>query len=102
MRFPATQPLDETELALLNSATFENHHDILQELAKEVPKWSECDNQRKHKLINMWQKKWNWEIKSQQNDESISSPPWQSVRLIGHRGSENLEACIELISFNMP
>ena len=86
-RFPATQPLDETELSLLNSATFENHHDILQELAKEVPKWSECDIQRKHKLINMWQKRWNWEIKSQQNDESISSPPWQSVRLIGHRGS---------------
>ena len=86
-RFPATQPLDESQLELLNSATFDNHQDILHQLSKEVPIWSECDSQRKQAIIDMWQKKWNWEITSKSMDDSSTSPPWQAVRLIGHRGS---------------
>ena len=87
-KYPATQPLDESQLQLLNGATFDNHQDILQQLSVEVPKWSECDTQRKLKIIKMWQAKWNWELKpGEMKDDSISSPPWQSVRLIGHRGS---------------
>jgi len=87
-KFPATQPLDKSQLELLNSASFENHQDILHQLSKEVPKWSECDSQRKVVITNMWQKKWNWETKTKSTDtNSITSPPWQAVRLIGHRGS---------------
>ena len=86
-RFHATRPLDKSQLDLLNSATFDNHLDILHQLSKEVPKWSECDSQRKRAIIDMWQKKWNWEIKSESKNDSNTSPPWQAVRLIGHRGS---------------
>ncbi len=87
-KFPATQPLDKSQLELLNSASFENHQDILHQLSKEVPKWSECDSQRKVVITNMWQKKWNWETKTKSTDTNpITSPPWQAVRLIGHRGS---------------
>ena len=87
LEIPATQPLDESQLELLNSATFDNHQDILHQLSKEVPIWSECDSQRKQAIIDMWQKKWNWEITSKSMDDSSTSPPWQAVRLIGHRGS---------------
>ena len=61
---------------------------MLSELEKEVPKWNDCDKQRKLELTKMWQNKWNWDIdiaKTEFNCEN--SPPWQAVRLIGHRGS---------------
>jgi hypothetical protein len=87
-KYPATQPLDQSQIQLLDSATFENHQDILQQLSVEVPKWSECDTQRKLEVIKMWQAKWNWEVNPEEmKEDSLSSPPWQSVRLIGHRGS---------------
>ena len=87
-RFPATQPLDQIQLEKLNNASFENHKEILSELEKEVPKWSECDKQRKLELTKMWQDKWNWKNDSAKTEfNSENSPPWQAVRLIGHRGS---------------
>ncbi len=87
-RFPATQPLNKLQLEKLNNASFENHKEILTELEKEVPKWSECDKQRKLELTKMWQNKWNWKIDIGQTEfNSGNAPPWQAVRLIGHRGS---------------
>ena len=64
------------------------HKEILSDLEKEVPKWSECDKQRKLELTKMWQDKWNWKNYSTKTEfNSENSPPWQAVRLIGHRGS---------------
>ena len=85
---PATQPLDENQSKLLENASKENHLSILKQLESEVPKWNECDEQRKIMLIKYWRKKWNWNIDIDNLlTSSITSPPWDSVRLIGHRGS---------------
>jgi len=86
---PATRPLDANQQLSLERATQENHKEILRELQTETMPWSECDAQRRGELVDMWRKKWLW-------DESTSailersqeaSPPWESIRLIGHRGS---------------
>ena len=85
---PATQPLDENQSKLLENASKENHLSILKQLESEVPKWNECDEQRKIMLIKYWRKKWNWNFNVDNLlASSITSPPWESVRLIGHRGS---------------
>ncbi len=86
---PGTRPLDATQIEVLMQATEENHQEILRELKKEVCPWSECDQERRNELIAMWRKKWQWE-KSHDSllEQSVgASPPWESVRLIGHRGS---------------
>jgi len=86
---PATRPLDETQQQTLEKATKENHKKILRELQSETIPWSECDRQRRSELAEMWRKKWKWE----QSTSSIlersqkASPPWEAIRLIGHRGS---------------
>jgi len=85
---PATRPLDQEQLTLLNEATYENHKDILKQLNNEVPEWKDCDSDRKQLLIESWNKRWNWDIDVKELvEQSVESPPWQSVRLIGHRGS---------------
>ena len=86
---PAIQPLDNQQQILLNSATEENHLEILKQLKHEVPIWSECDNARRVELISMWKKSWNWQksIDEILQSSSESSPPWLASRLIGHRGS---------------
>lgn len=86
--FPATMPLDKSQLELLNSATYDAHKSIIKQLKNEVPKWHECDKSRRIELVNWWRKKWRWDYSV---DDILSnttrSPPWQSIRLIGHRGS---------------
>ena len=86
---PATQPLDEQQQILLDSATEENHLQILKQLKQEVPIWSECDASRRLELISMWKKSWNWQSSADELLESASmtSPLWQAPRLIGQRGS---------------
>jgi len=85
---PATLPLDETQKQLLDNSTKDNHLLIIDQLKSEVPAWKECDKQRKVMLIQYWRKKWNWDIDVEEVlAKSMDSPPWQSVRLIGHRGS---------------
>jgi hypothetical protein len=85
---PATLPLDKEQKELLESSSRDNHISIINQLESEVPKWNECDKQRKTMLIKYWRKKWNWDIDiNEVLAKSVDSPPWQSVRLIGHRGS---------------
>ena len=85
---PATKPLDKAQSNLLKTASKENHKDILKQLTMDVPEWHECDKSRRTELIQMWAKQWNWKLDTQTMvDKSVLSPPWQSVRLIGHRGS---------------
>ena len=87
-RFPATQPLDIEQQKRLNNANFGNHRDILKELYSEVPKWSECDLQRKQTIIQSWRDRWNWDFNTEDMKANLNyAPPWQAVRLIGHRGA---------------
>ena len=86
---PATQPLDASQQLSLEKATKENHKEILRELQGETIPWSECDAQRRNELVDMWRKKWLWsdstsDILERSNE---ASPPWEAIRLIGHRGS---------------
>jgi hypothetical protein len=86
---PATKPLDAQQSELLHSATESNHLDILKELQSNVTPWSECDVQRKTELIEMWKDKWQWGESTAAILErsSDASPPWEAIRLLGHRGS---------------
>ena len=85
---PATMPLDKKQKELLDSASKEQHLSIIKQLKSDVPSWNECDTQRKTELIQYWRQKWNWDIDLDVVlTKSVDSPPWQSVRLIGHRGS---------------
>ena len=85
---PATRPLDKSQLELLNSANQENHLSIINQLKEQAPKWNECDNQRRSELVKWWRKKWKWDYEIDDIlANTTNSPPWQSIRLIGHRGS---------------
>ena len=86
---PGTHPLDAIQQQKLDNATQENHPDILRELKSETCPWAECDDERRTDLVNMWRKRWQWENPTTQILEQAggSSPPWESIRLIGHRGS---------------
>ena len=87
-RYPATQPLDENQINQLKNIEYDNHLDLLKELGDNVPTWSEADSKRKSEITRMWQKKWNWNRDLEQSvlgDEV--APPWQAVRLLGHRGA---------------
>ena len=87
-RFPATQPLDENQLNQLQNIEYDNHLDLLKELANNVPTWSEADSKRKSEITKMWQKKWNWGSGQEQSASGGEmAPPWQAVRLLGHRGA---------------
>ena len=56
-RFPATQPLDEDQLNQLQNIEYDNHLDLLKELANNVPTWSEADSQRNSETSKLWRKK---------------------------------------------
>jgi|TARA_B100001741_G_scaffold274291_1_gene243921 hypothetical protein len=87
---PATFPLDKDQQEQLNSATKENHQELLNSLKNEVPSWMECDESRKRDLLSYWRRKWNW-TKSVDDlldfEKQQGSMPWEVVRMIGHRGS---------------
>ena len=86
---PATRPLDAIQQHTLEQATEENHKEILGELQGETIPWSECDAARRKELVEMWRKKWMWEKSTSDilEDSTLASPPWEAIRLIGHRGS---------------
>jgi energy-coupling factor transporter ATP-binding protein EcfA2 len=54
-----------------------------------VAPWNECDKSRQTELIQMWKRKWQWQSSVEDILEHCdnTSPPWEAVRLIGHRGS---------------
>jgi hypothetical protein len=81
--------LDALQQQTLEQATKENHKEILHELQSETVPWLECDASRRSELVDMWRKKWMWEKSTSGilEDSSSTSPPWEAIRLIGHRGS---------------
>ena len=85
---PATKPLDAQQMKLIENAEYATHRDVIKQLENEVSPWIECNNSRKRELIKMWKGKWNWNIDVDKLvEKSSDTPPWESVRLIGHRGS---------------
>ena len=73
---------------MIENADYATHKDVIKQLEEEVSPWIECSASRKRDLIKMWKAKWNWDIDVDKLvDNSSHSPPWESVRLIGHRGS---------------
>ena len=85
---PATKPLDAQQIKLIENADYATHKDVIKQLEEEVSPWIECSASRKRDLIKMWKAKWNWDLDVDKLvDKSSHSPPWESVRLIGHRGS---------------
>lgn len=86
---PASLPLDEVQLSKLREAVHENHIGILKELQSEVVPWMECDMARRKQLVDEWRVKWRWAGTTETLLDGLndSSPLWEAVRLIGHRGS---------------
>ena len=46
-----------------------------------------ADYARRNEITKMWHHNWNWNQSLSTPKGSQSAPPWQAVRLIGHRGS---------------
>ena len=79
----------EEEWAHLETATEENHMDVLRSLENEIPTWAEADQSRRHTLVSQMRTRWRWDVTV---DEVLSqyagaTPPTYAPRLIGHRGS---------------
>ncbi|MEC7706957.1 MAG: glycerophosphodiester phosphodiesterase [Candidatus Thermoplasmatota archaeon] len=86
---PATQPLNEKNQSLLDSASPEQHASVIAELQREVSPWPELSNSQKRKFIEGWRKKWLWgrDVDTLMSESQESSMPWEACRVIGHRGA---------------
>ncbi len=86
---PACLPLDTSQKAVLKGASKDDHLDVLRELHDVAIPWLECDAARRKQLVEEWRKQWSWEATTDAILDGLNaaSPPWQAVRLIGHRGS---------------
>ena len=90
---PGLRPLLEAEWATLRSATQDNHRSVLQELESTTPLWSQCDAERRRKLVEEWRLRWRWkaDVASLLSKHDGATPPASAPRLIGHRGSGKTE-----------
>ena len=85
---PGTRPLTEQEWETLGKANRTNHRAVLKDLEAKAPTWSECDDDRKRRLITEWHTRWRWptDVDSVLAKHDGATPPWSAPRLIGHRG----------------
>ena len=86
---PATQPLSEEELEKLDSTPTEHHAERLSEMKREVTPWYEFSDVERIAITKDWIKRWGWKRKEEEilGEVSENSLPWESVRIVGHRGS---------------
>lgn len=86
---PSSLPLNQQQSIELNNATKENHLDVLKQLKSEATPWHELDTSARIEILNYWKQKWLWSKPLDKLVEESNGPsmPWESVRLIGHRGS---------------
>lgn len=80
---PSTQPLDEEWRKKFTDANIENHKDIIKEATQNVSSWSELGDAERNIFVKYWSKKWNWGKNIEFSEKHL---PWESVRIIGHRG----------------
>ncbi|MED5484978.1 MAG: hypothetical protein VYE59_00020, partial [Candidatus Thermoplasmatota archaeon] len=84
----STQPLDHEWSQKFKNTESENHKGLVDEATKQITPWNELNNVERKKFLEQWRKKWYWE-KSLDDyflDSSFNKLPWDSVRVIGHRG----------------
>lgn len=86
---PATQPLDEGQRRELDQTPIEQHHSKIREMKRDVSPWHELSDSERINFISNWKRKWLWEREMDSLIEEISSSslPWETPRLIGHRGT---------------
>ncbi len=86
---PATQPLTNDDLEKLDSTPKEHHAEKIDEMKKEITPWSEFSDVERIAFTKDWIKRWGWKRKEEDILEEVSenSLPWESVRIVGHRGS---------------
>lgn len=86
---PGLRPLLEEEWTHLETATEENHIDVLRTLENEIPTWAEADQSRRHTLVSQMRTRWRWDATVEEvlSRHAGATPPTYAPRLIGHRGS---------------
>ena len=86
---PGLRPLLEEEWTHLETATEENHIDVLRTLENEIPTWAEADQSRRHTLVSQMRTRWRWDATVEEvlSQHAGATPPTYAPRLIGHRGS---------------
>lgn len=84
----STQPLDNEWHQKFKNTEPENHKGLVDEAIREVPPWSELNSIERKKFLEQWRKKWYWEkpLEHYFLDSGSNKLPWESVRVIGHRG----------------
>ena len=85
---PSSLPLTKQQSQELQNANEQNHLDVLNQLKSEATPWHELDSSGKREILQFWREKWSWSKPLDKLVEESNGPsmPWESVRLIGHRG----------------
>ncbi len=88
---PSTQPLNETWNHRFRNTDVENHEDLIKEATREISPWHELNKTERKNFCELWSKKWYWEksIEKLTKESDENKLPWESVRIIGHRGCGN-------------
>jgi len=87
-RQPATQPLNDEWQALLAQASPNEHEEILLKAREEVAPWHELSGSERREHLSSWRKRFAWkrELSELEASSSAQTLPWETVRIIGHRG----------------
>jgi glycerophosphoryl diester phosphodiesterase len=86
---PATQPLDADVTATLARDDADDHAGVLAELQQQVSPWHELSDGERRSLLDGWRSRWRWgrSIDELVADSDSDRMPWESVRIVGHRGA---------------
>jgi glycerophosphoryl diester phosphodiesterase len=84
----STQPLNDKWIQRFRETSPENHKDLIEEATREVSPWHELNSNERKYFLDKWSKKWYWSKSSQEiyHESESNKLPWESVRVIGHRG----------------
>jgi len=84
----ATAPL---EGGMPSVGSDEEARSMLKQLDAEVAPWHELDTEAHRRHLDIWRKRWGWKrgVDELMADvgEGGNTMPWESVRMIGHRGA---------------
>ena len=86
---PATQPLDADVTTTLARDDADDHASVLAELEQQVSPWHELSDGERRSLLDGWRTRWLWgrTLDELVSDSGPDRMPWESVRIVGHRGS---------------
>jgi glycerophosphoryl diester phosphodiesterase len=86
---PATQPLTDEIRKELDDTPKEYHASKISELKKNISPWHELSENERKTFVENWSRRWLWEREMNilLKETSESSLPWETSRIIGHRGT---------------